>query len=113
MKKTNRKISIFEIVWYSVMAALAIWGLTFIVLGVMCRYLPDNDGLIAANDAYASKMHGGFLKYGMIILPVAALLAVLVLLINAKTADREVEKQQRRAARLAAANEVKSEPVEE
>ena len=113
MKKTNRKISIFEIVWYSIMGALAIWGLTFIVLGVLCRYLPDEDGLNAANAAYASKMHGGFFKYGIIILPVAVVLAIFVLLIHAKTADREVEKQQRRAARLAAASEVKSEPVNE
>lgn len=107
--KKNRKVSVFEIVWYSIMGAAAIWGLVFIILGIAARNAGLKDAIYLANKSYP----GGFLKTGIIVLVLASLLAIIVLLVNAKTADREVEKQQRRAARLAAASEVKSEPVQE
>ena len=104
MKKANRKVSIFEIVWYSLTGALAVWGLTFIVLGVVARNLPSDAALVKASASYAKTMGLDFYGWGLILLPLGVVLAVIVLLVNAKKSDREVEKQQRRAARIAAAN---------
>ena len=109
MAKAKLKLSIFEIVWYSLTGGLALWGLTFIVLGVIARNLSSSEALAKANEAYAKVMGLGYFEWGTIILSIAVVAAVIVLLINAKSADREVEKQQRRAARLASANEVNNE----
>ncbi len=114
-KKSN-KISIFEIIWYSLCGGIGLWGLTFIVLGVIARNLKSDADLVLGDAAYKAAMKLGFFNSGLILLVAATLAAVIVLLITAKKADREVEKQQRRAARLAAANaaeEAADIPVEE
>ena len=105
MKKT-RKLSIFELVWYPLTGAIAVWGLTFIVLGVVARNLKSTADLVKADTAYAKTMGLGFFNWGMILLAIGVVLAIIVLLVYAKQADREVEKQQRRAARLAASSNV-------
>ena len=112
MKKTNRKVSILEIIWYSLTGLLALWGLTFIVLGVIARNLPNDAGLVKASVDYAKTMHLSFYEAGLILLPTGVVLAIIVLLVTAKKADREVEKQQRRAARLAAATSAEEQQVE-
>ena len=112
MAKKERKLSIFEIVWYSLTGGIGLWGLVFIILGVVARNLKSDMDLVKADKAYESAMKLGFLHSGMILLSTGVVLAIVVLLITAKKADREVEKQQRRAARLAAANTVET-PVEE
>lgn len=108
MKKTARKVSIFEIVWYSLTGALSLWGLTYIVLGIISRNSRSSDAIYKANQEIARLFKLSFLKWGMILFVLGVGLAIIVLLVNAKTADREVEKQQRRAARLAAASAVES-----
>ena len=112
MKKTNRKVSIFEIVWYSLTGGLALWGLTFIILGVIARNLPSDADLVKGSAAYASAMKLSFYEAGLILLPTGVVLAIIVLLVTAKKADREVEKQQRRAARLAAATSAEEQQTE-
>ena len=104
MAKKTRKVSIFEIVWYSLTGGLGLWGLTFIVLGIISRNLKSDAALAEADAAYKATMKLGYFNSGLILLSSATVLAVIVLLITAKKSDREVEKQQRRAARLAAAN---------
>lgn len=115
MKKANRKVSIFEIVWYALTGAIAIWGLIFIILGVIARNLRSTDALYKADAAYEAAMKIGFFNSGLILLPIGVVAAVIVVLLTAKTADREVEKQQRRAARIAAASNasVEAKPKEE
>lgn len=106
MKK--RKISIFEIVWYALTGAVAAWGLTYIVLGLVHSFYPStisNNPLNDANATIVEKFGLGFLYWGLIILAIAVVAACVVLCIYAKTTDREAEKANRRAARLAAANE--------
>lgn len=113
MAKKNRKVSIFEIVWYSLTGGIALWGLTFITLGVIVRNLKSDAELVKGNNAWQAAMKLSYFNSGLILFAAGVLLAVIVLLINAKTADREVEKQQRRAARLAAASAADTqEPVE-
>ena len=113
-KKENNKISVFEIIWYSLTGGIALWGLVFIVLGVIARNLTSTADLVKADAAYLATMKIGFFNSGLILLSAGVVLAIIVLLLNAKKADREVEKQQRRAARLAAANAAEEQvaPVE-
>jgi len=96
--KKKLPVSIFEIVAYSILAALGLWGLTYIVLGVVVEFITFKDDLYIANQSLGTL---GFLYQGFIILAVAVVAAVIVLLIHAKTSDRDYEKAQRRAARLA------------
>ena len=113
MAKKQRKLSIFEIVWYSLTGGIGLWGLVFITLGVIARNLTSDADLVKADSSYAATMKLGFLNSGLILLASGVLLAIIVLLINAKKSDREVEKQQRRAARLAAANAAETPTQEE
>ena len=102
--KKSKKITIFEIIWYSLCGGIGLWGLTFITLGVIVRNIKSDADLALGDAAYKATMKLGYLDSGLILLSAATVAAIIVLLITAKTADREVEKQQRRAARLAAAN---------
>ena len=112
MAKKERKVSIFEIIWYSVSGAIALWGLTFITLGVIVRNLKSTSDLAKADAAFKAAMKLNYFTWGIVTLVVGLVLALIVLLITAKKADREVEKQQRRAARLATANVVEEQPTE-
>lgn len=111
MGKTQRKVSIFEIVWYSLTGAVGVWGLTYVVLGLVAAFYPatsENNPLEQANRVIAKYFGLSFLYWGLIIMAIATVCAVFVLCIYAKTSDREVEKAQRRAARLAAQNVVEA-----
>ena len=108
-KKKNAKklkLSVFEIVWYTLCALVFLWGLTYIVLGLIANYanIPDADNeLLKASNAYAGVFKMGFFEYGLIHVGVAWLLALVVLLVYSKKSDREFEKEQRRAALRASA----------
>ena len=108
-KKKNAKklkLSLFEIIWYTLCALIFLWGLTYIVLGLIASYapIPDADNeLLKASTAYAKVFKMGFFEYGLIHVGVAWLLAIVVLLIYSKKSDREFEKEQRRAALRASA----------
>ncbi len=103
-KKKMKPISIFEIVWYILTGAVAIWGLVYVILGLVAQFYPatdSNNPIKKASDVIAENFGLGFLYWGLIIIGIAVVAAVFVLCITAKTADREVEKATRRAARLA------------
>ena len=104
MKKTTRKIAIFEIVWYAICTLLALWGLTFLVLGIIARNYPSfSNDLIAFNNATATKTNIDLVFWGIIIIAVGVILATIVLCIYGKTADRNMDRETRRKARIAAA----------
>ena len=101
MKKLN--LSIFELVAYGIAAILALWGLTYIVLGLLGNYLniaAEDNVLLKGSNALAKIFGLGFLGWGLIIVSIGALVAVLFLCINAKKSDKEAEKAARRAARI-------------
>ena len=104
MAQKKLKISIFELIWYILTGGIAVWGLTFITLGVIVRNIKADTDLAKADAAWKAAMKTNYFVSGIILLVAGVILAVIVLCIFAKSADREVEKQQRRAARLAAAN---------
>ena len=101
MKKL--KISITELVFYSLSAALGLWGLVYTVLGLVANNLKmplaDNK-LKMADNAIAQAFGLGFLPWGLIIFSIGALMAFIVLMVYSKSADRDFEKQARRAARV-------------
>lgn len=104
MSKKKLKVSIFELVWYILTGACAVWGVTYVVLGLVAKFYPatsENNPLGQADGKFADTFGLGFLYWGLIILAIAVVAAVIVLCLTAKTSDREVEKAQRRAARLA------------
>ena len=118
MKKENKKlpVSIVEIVWYSLMGGLGLWGLTYIVLGLVAAYapIPDADNkLVDGNNAIMKAFGLGFFGWGLIILAIAAVGAVIALLLTSRKADREFEKSQRRAAIRASARRMDNVDEEE
>lgn len=107
--KAKRNVSvgqlIFEIIWYTICGGVALWGLTYITLGIIIDYLPIKD----ADDGLVKFQQEQFIKYfkldffgwGLIILAIAAVAAVIVLLLCSNKVDRDYEKNVRRAQRMA------------
>ena len=105
-KKTKKKLPLHpaEIVWYCICGGLALWGLTYIVLGLIAENLPittDESAFALANKRFAEIFGLDWLGWGLILLGIGAVLAVIVLLALAGKSDREYEKNTRRAQRLA------------
>ena len=124
MAKKKLPISIIELVVYTLSGLMALWGLVYISLGLSVNFLKYDHELVKTNAALIAGTNGmGFLQQGILVLFVGVLVAVVFLLGYAKVADRQYEKEQRRAAarfnRKNNANEsqevveVESTPVEE
>ncbi len=98
-KKNKLPVSIFELVWYPICALVIIWGLTYVVLGLVTKY--NNINALTEFNANFTKQFGLNLYFwGLIIIAIGAVAGVAVMLIFAKTFDRASEKEQRRSARL-------------
>lgn len=107
MAKMNAKqTKIFEIIWYTFTGLIMLWGLTYIILGLLSKYLPlPSDNPLTNFDVSFTKSFGlNLLNWGIIILCIGAIEMVIALLSIAKTKDREFDKEQRRKARLTLEN---------
>lgn len=120
VKKNTKKFPLhpFELVWYILVGLVGIWGLTYIVLGTIASYLPiqsEDQALVKANNKILELFKLNMLGWGLIILGVAAVAAVVVLILFSNKVDRDYEKNVRRAQRLAQleAEEAKEESIEE
>ena len=105
-KKNKKKLQLHpaELVWYIICGLLAVWGLTYIVMGLVAENLPlttDESSFALANKSFADIFGLDWLGWGLIILGIAAIGATVVLLALAGKSDREYEKNTRRAQRLA------------
>lgn len=98
--KKKLKVSVFEIVAYSILGLLALWGIVYLCLGFACNFVHYDSALLAQDKAFRAINGLGFLEQGIIILVVAVIVFVVVLLTTSKKSDREYEKTQRRAARM-------------
>ena len=117
-EKKARKLKPVELVIYIISGLFILWGLTYIVLGLVAQNLPitsEDNQFIAANNGFAKTFGLDWLGWGLIILAIAAVGAVIVLLSLAGKSDREYEKNTRRAQRLAQLEleEEKEEQVEQ
>ncbi len=99
-KKLNLKLSVFELVAYSVLLLVGLWGLVYICLGIASEFVHYKSAVAQANKVIISNFGLGFLYWGIIILAISVAFAVIILLVNAKKSDRDYEKAQRRAQRL-------------
>ena len=98
-----KKNKIIEIIIYCVFGGLAIWGLVYIVLGLLAANLPipDSSNALRSGDAYIKSLFGlGFFGWGLILFGVFAALTAFSFIYFAKDVDKDYEKNQRRAARL-------------
>lgn len=119
--KKNKKPSPlhpFEYFWYILTGLVGVWGLTYIVLGIVIQNLPitsEDDGLIKVNAQFTKTFGLDFFGWGLIILAIAAVAAVIVLLVFSNKVDRDYEKNVRRAQRLAQleAEEAKEEQAQQ
>ena len=99
----RKKLKLVEIIVYCTFGALALWGLTYIVLGLLANNLPipeASNHLKSADNAIKSNFGLGFFGWGLILFGVFATLDALALIYFAKDVDKDYEKSQRRAARL-------------
>lgn len=99
-KKLLFNLSLFELVAYSILLLLGLWGLVYAALGFACEFVNYKTDLYKANKVIHSYFGLNFLWWGLIIMGIAVVLAVILLCIFAKQSDRDFEKAQRRAARL-------------
>ena len=99
MAKKNTKISIFEIVWYTICVLVILWGITYVVLSLINKY---ND--FSSLDKFAADFKKTFglelYFWGLIIAAIGAVAMSTVMIIFAKTFDRAADREQRRSARL-------------
>lgn len=112
MAKKKLPLSIFEIVWYSICVLVMIWGLVYVILGLI-------DG---ANDLTSlHKFMANFKKtfgltmyfWGLIIFAIGVVAGVTVMIIYARTFDKAADREQRRSARLSALNKKEDKVVAE
>ena len=99
-KKLRIKLSIFEMIAYSILLLLGLWGLVYACLGFACEFINYKTDVYKANQIIHSTFGLNFLWWGLIIMGIAVVLAVIILCSYAKRSDRDYEKAQRRAARV-------------
>lgn len=100
-KLSGKALKIFETIVYSIAGGIALWGLTYIVLGLIANYGPIDNDLQKASENLAKLFKLGFFEWGIILFCIGMGIGILVLLIIANTVDKTNEKAARRAARLA------------
>lgn len=98
-KKNKLPVSIFELVWYPICALVILWGLTYVVLGLVTKY-NNISALTEFNTNFTKQFGLNLYFWGLIIVVIGVLAGVAVMLIFAKTFDRATEREQRRSARL-------------
>lgn len=99
----KKRSKVVEYIVYGTFGALALWGLVYIVLGLLANSLPipvSQNPLKSGDDVIKSYFGLGFFGWGLILFSVFATLTALALVYFAKDVDKDYEKQQRRAARL-------------
>ena len=102
-----KKVSGKEFAWYLVGATIAVFGIILMVFGIVGHHLPqsgDNNFIKTAEAALISgiKIPFDFRIWGILIFVLGVLIDIIALAVNAKKADREVDKQLRRQQRQAA-----------
>ena len=100
MKKKKLKLSLFEIIAYSALLLVGLWGLVYACLGFACEFVRYDSALAVANKNIKATFGLSFLWWGIIIMGIAVVIAIIILCIFAKQSDRDYEKAQRRAARI-------------
>ena len=99
MAKKKLPVSLFELVWYPICIAVMIWGLTYVVLGLV-NHFNDFSSLNSFAADFKRLFKLDLYYWGLIIFAIAVVAGVVVALFFAKTYDRAADREQRRSARL-------------
>ena len=97
--KKKLPVSIVELVWYPLCALVILWGITYVVLGLVAKY-NNISALISFDEGFKKTFGLNLYFWGLIIIAIGAIAAVVVMLFYAKRFDRASEREQRRSARL-------------
>ena len=99
MAKKKLPVSLFELVWYPICVAVILWGLTYVVLGLVNQF-NDFSSLNAFCKDFKSNFKLDIYFWGLIIIAIGVVAGVAVCLFFAKTFDKAADREQRRSARL-------------
>lgn len=108
MEKAKKKFpfSVFEFIVYIFAILMVVWGIVYLSLGVAVNFVNYQSSIITADNHLKSTTNMmGFLEQGFLVLSIGVGAGLICLLITAKKSDKEFEKTQRRAARIAARKE--------
>ena len=96
-----KKVSTKEFVWYLCCAAVAMLGIISVVFGIIGDHM---DASYSKNviKTFEEAKNINLRFVGLILIAVAVVVSIIVLLFNAKKAERDVEKKIRREQRIAA-----------
>ena len=98
--KKKLPVSIVELVWYPICILVILWGLTYVVLGLITKYNNDLTALAEFNANFKKLFGLNLYFWGLIIIAIGVVAGVVVMLFFAKVYDRATEREQRRSARL-------------
>ena len=98
-KETKKQLPIKEIIWYIIAGFIAFGGVTMITFGLIGHFMnvPLEQNFIKQAE---KEIVLNFTWWGLILLALGALVAIITLLVFAKVYDRDVEKTIRRQQRL-------------
>lgn len=98
------KFSKKELVGYIIAGIIAMFGLVLVILGIVERNMnvvPSKNFLMQADQKVqtALKINLSFWEWGLIFMALGVIIAVIILCVCAKKADREVDRRLRRQQR--------------
>ena len=99
MAKKKLPVSLFELVWYPICVAVILWGLTYVVLGLVNKF-NDFTSLNSFCTSFKNTFKLDIYFWGLIIIAIGVVAGVVVCLVYAKTFDKAADREQRRSARL-------------
>lgn len=109
-KKSKLKISKLELAWYILCGIVLTLGLIFLVFGLIGNYLPVplyKNFVLRSEDAWLNGWSSlGYRYWGLVLIAGAVVVGAIVASTYARVGDRDSERAQRRAQRLAIEQEV-------
>ena len=108
------KFSKKELVGYIISGIIAMFGLVLVVLGIIERnmdVISSKNFLMQADQSVQTALNIklSFWEWGLIFMALGVIIAVIILCVFAKKADREVDRKLRRQARANSAIDINSE----
>lgn len=95
-----KKVTTKEFIWYAGCGLVIVFGLICMIFGIIGYHMSGSNNFITE---FEKKIPLQSLRvWGIIFMAIGVVVGIICLLVNAKKADREVEKKVRREQRLAA-----------
>lgn len=98
-----KKVTTKEFIWYAACGLVIFLGLLSVIFGIIGYQMSVPTGMNFI-ETFEEKIKFSLRYLGLILIGCGVAVGIIVLLFNAKKADREVEKKIRREQRIAAQN---------